>query len=140
VVGRVIDILTALSALICLLCLSLGIASERHPWKSTRIISPTVSRETDFSNGHFKLIETRITIAPHVHTTDAYIIIAIYFWPVLVGTLILPFVWLLVAATPGRKPKPGKEGLCRKCGYDLRASKDRCPECGTTTVRESQSS
>ena len=36
--------------------------------------------------------------------------------------------WLLLPFRRRRKRK--KLGLCVQCGYDLRASKDRCPECG----------
>ena len=56
-------------------------------------------------------------------------------------TLVLP-CWLLVplfAVLPImwcrselRRRRRDKAGLCPKCGYDLRATPDRCPECGTT--------
>ena len=57
-----------------------------------------------------------------------------------VGMLIAPawFVFLLSAVAPavriiaavrGRRRR-GSEGLCRNCGYDLRATPERCPECG----------
>lgn len=40
---------------------------------------------------------------------------------------LLPAAWLVHRF----RSRPHQTGMCRVCGYDLRASKDRCPECGT---------
>ena len=39
---------------------------------------------------------------------------------------------LLAVALEYPSHKRKKLGLCLKCGYDLRASVGRCPECGTS--------
>ena len=58
-----------------------------------------------------------------------------------VEILIIP-VWLavLIFAIPTavlwhRDRRTVKPGCCQTCGYDLRASKKTCPECGTAVAR-----
>jgi hypothetical protein len=48
-------------------------------------------------------------------------------WSIVVVGSILPAVWLLNCF---RKRNRRGAGFCAECGYDLRATPDRCPECG----------
>ncbi len=52
------------------------------------------------------------------------------FW---LSTLLFGFlcVWRAHPFSRRRRRKRKKLGLCIRCGYDLRGSKGRCPECGT---------
>lgn len=49
-------------------------------------------------------------------------------WSLIAVMLILPLAWLIRRRLL-RARQAG--GHCNVCGYDLRASKGRCPECGT---------
>lgn len=55
------------------------------------------------------------------------------FWFVPIGvTAALPVVWLAINLhRRSLRRRRLAAGLCLECGYDLRGSKDRCPECGT---------
>ena len=53
--------------------------------------------------------------------------IEISHWSLTLLFAIIPSIWIFY----GRWRSPYGLGHCLKCGYDLRASKDHCPECGT---------
>src|SRR5438105_317873 len=54
------------------------------------------------------------------------------------GAMAVIFVWAPIAtvyngvmfAKEIKRMRRRREGRCVTCGYDLRASRDRCPECG----------
>jgi len=49
-------------------------------------------------------------------------------WTLITITLLLPIVWLVVVIQHRRRSTTGR---CQLCGYDLRATPLRCPECGS---------
>jgi hypothetical protein len=58
------------------------------------------------------------------------------FWLPCIGLFVLPAYQLYSFHRALRRRL--EIGLCQRCGYDLRATPDRCPECGTAASKSSK--
>jgi hypothetical protein len=74
---------------------------------------------------------TSVLINHHVQNRiDGHTFVSIPHWFALLLATLLPIFRVAVL----RRSRPRiRNGLCPVCGYDLRATPDRCPECGTVT-------
>ena len=81
---------------------------------------------------HRMWVSTRIAMALNVRPSAGAL--AVPYWSLQILFLIAPAVWLRRAIRQ-RKELRQASGLCSVCGYDLRATPDRCPECGAIPER-----
>ena len=64
--------------------------------------------------------------------------IGVPYWAMLLATLTLPALWFRWWRHSRLLRWRVAHSCCVTCGYDLRASKDRCPECGTAIPTQNQ--
>jgi len=105
---------------------------------STRWGSPVYTRPGSIM-GRRQIGTVQPWILPWVHhgfaawhkqwsSTHAQYAIALPLWFVVLVTLVLP---LLATRAAIRRHRNARRGRCARCGYDLRATPERCPECGS---------
>jgi hypothetical protein len=85
-------------------------------------------------NGPFSSAYVNMTQGPGFHyrfvriSPDQFTIaLGVPYWFLAIASSILP----AFAFWRRSHPRKLEAGLCRVCGYDLRATPERCPECGT---------
>ncbi|MCU1274589.1 MAG: hypothetical protein JWO48_2020 [Bryobacterales bacterium] len=61
------------------------------------------------------------------YVASPFVKIIVPYWFIVLITIVLPVYWIKRQVVARRRLRVG---LCRVCSYNLRATPDRCPECG----------
>ena len=126
------------SLLLCLGTIGVWFWSDVRPQESHPIIS--VGAITIFGSAGYLGYEgppnspqTWIVLTPYQPATRSTLvgptILLVRCWKIAAGCTVLPIVWGIRRC---RSRAIAADLHCGVCGYDLRATPDRCPECGHT--------
>jgi hypothetical protein len=128
----ILNTLTVLSLALCVVAIAAWVRSYRNPWAAT--FMPFEHRGP---NGG---VEAGSEIGWHLRSEAGFLHIApVYsffywdtpYWKLVLLALIYPAWKLIPWRFLNSRQRRTSKGLCAICGYDLRATPDRCPECGT---------
>jgi len=73
-------------------------------------------------------------VGPSKHVYSRAVLV--HHWLIVLLTGAMPAWWLMRSAAHWRRrTQSRRRGLCPTCDYDVRATPDRCPECGTIAAR-----
>lgn len=99
-----------------------GPVGSGSPWMSWRGAKPT---QTILERAGFQVVNSTSAPRPGMVTKDRALLVP--WWAVFLVTLTTAIRWTFFRERRLYWPKVGR---CAACGYDLRESRDRCPECG----------
>jgi hypothetical protein len=102
--------------------------------------SQWVWRTRFLSRGGFGCVEHTRYLGQYEITGSDNTIWWVPLWPLIIASGVLPAIWLAPMARAAARTaltrvshsvRRSRAGRCVACGYDLRATPGRCPECGT---------
>jgi hypothetical protein len=115
------------------------ILSDRRAWAiaTVRRDDPEYSTyralESDIGTGSLPLLMTATSVAFPVPSGYRFGFLRTPYWLLFACSSAIPLIWL-GKALGRRRLRLNREQLrlCIECGYDVRATSERCPECGLT--------
>jgi hypothetical protein len=107
------------------------VRGKNWQWRSD---TPAVGStwDSDVSRRVVRFRFLRFAWAAHDPPAEAYRLrmLIVPYWSLTLLTAILPAIWFRAAWRRRVRRRRDAGGLCPACGYDLRATPGRCPECG----------